>query len=236
MKNISGFISTKTLILLCISFLLITCKKESEDTPAPVSSNNTVTDIDGNLYHTVTIGTQVWMVENLKTTRYNDGTQIPLLNTNSAWTSTNSGAYCYYDTVSANVDIYGMMYNWFAVNTGKLAPAGWRVPTEADWATLANTLGGDTIAGGKLKETGTTHWLAPNTGATNSSGYIALPGGFRHNYTGAFQSIGSRGCWWTATELNSTDAWYIGLYNNNDDMMKYHDRKEDGFSVRCIKN
>jgi uncharacterized protein (TIGR02145 family) len=139
---------------------------------------NTVTDIDGNIYHTVTIGTQVWMVENLKTTKYRNGDPIPNV-TGNAWAALTTGAYCWYNNDAATYKAtYGALYNWYAVaDSRNIAPTGWHVPTDAEWTTLTTFLGGESVAGGKLKETGTNHWTSPNTGATNETGFTALPGG-----------------------------------------------------------
>ena len=145
----------------------------------------TVTDIDSNVYHTVTIGTQVWMVENLKTTRYNDGQEIPLVTDTVSWENLTSPGYSWFNNDTVFKKSYGALYNWYTVNTGKLAPAGWHVPTLTEWNTLAAFLGGNTTAGGKMKSTGTIEsdtglWYSPNTNATNSSGFTAIPGGYRH--------------------------------------------------------
>ena len=147
-------------------------------TKTVVTPSNTVTDIDGNVYHTVKIGTQVWMVENLKTTKYNDGTPIPLVTANSSWAILTTPGYCFYNNdANVNKATYGAMYNWYIVNTGKLCPAGWHVPIDAEWTTLTNYLGSENAAGGKLKEFGISHWVTPNDGTTNSSGFTALPAG-----------------------------------------------------------
>ncbi|MBK9327803.1 MAG: fibrobacter succinogenes major paralogous domain-containing protein [Sphingobacteriales bacterium] len=138
---------------------------------------STVTDIDGNVYNVVKIGNQCWMKENLKTTRYNDGSAIPTGLSNTAWEATTNGAYAIYDNNAANNTTYGKLYNWYAVNTGKLAPAGWHVPTDAEWTTLTTYLGGVRVAGGPMKAT--TLWASPNVGATNSSGFTGLPAGYR---------------------------------------------------------
>ena len=125
---------------------------------------STVTDIDGNVYQTVTIGTQEWMAENLKVTHYRNGDPIQLVTDDSSWSNLSTGAYCDYDNDGDNVAVYGRLYNWFAVNDSRaIAPAGWHVATAADWQTLIDILGGDAVAGGKMKEAGTAHWLAPNT-------------------------------------------------------------------------
>jgi uncharacterized protein (TIGR02145 family) len=142
-----------------------------------------VTDTDGNVYHTVIIGTQEWMVENLKTRRFNDGSAIPLVASSSAWPTLTTAGYCWYNNDSAaNSATYGALYNWFAVNAGKLAPTGWHVPSDSEWNVLITYLGGESVAGGRLKEAGTVHWNSPNAGATNEFGFTALPGGHRDLY------------------------------------------------------
>ena len=157
----------------------------------------TITDIDGNVYHTVTIGTQVWMVENLKTTRLNDGTSIPMVTDNTTWNYLHSPGYCWYNNDPATYkNTYGALYNWLAVNTGKLAPVGWHVPSVEEWNTLVLWLGGTNIAGGKMKEKGNSHWNLPNTGATNESGFTGLPGGGR-DYSGNFYILQNTGIFWS---------------------------------------
>ena len=163
------------------------------------SGATTVTDIDGNVYNTVTIGTQVWMKENLKTTKYRNGETI--LNTASF-----SDQWAYGDNES-NIPVYGRLYTWYAAtNFRGLCPTGWHVPTDAEWTLLTDYLGGEVVAGGKMKEAGTAHWNSPNTGADNSSGWTALPGGYR-DFNGTFLSIGSYGYWWSATEGDGANAW-----------------------------
>ena len=199
-------------------------------------STGTVTDIDGNVYHTVTIGTQVWMVENLKVTHYRNGDPIPNVTDNTAWSNITTGAYCNYNNDANNVTIYDRLYNWFTVNDSRnIAPTGWHVPTDAEWTTLTTFLGGASIAGGKLKETGTTHWLTPNEGATNETGFTALPGGGRF-YNGAFFNIGYNGNWWSATEFNASYAWNRYMNYNNSNVYRYDFNKELGFSVRCVRD
>ena len=196
----------------------------------------TVIDIDGNVYNTVTIGSQVWMAENLKTTKYNDGTAIPLVTDSTSWSNLTTPGYCWYNNDEAGYkNVYGALYNWFTVNTGKLCPIGWHVPTDAEWTTLTDYLGGESVAGGKLKETGTTHWLSPNTGATNETGFTALPGGYRAG-SGYFNHVGSYGHWWSATEGSAGNAWgrYVGYDNSN--VYGLSDSKQAGFSVRCVKD
>ena len=202
------------------------------------AAQETVSDIDGNVYHTVTIGTQVWMVENLKTSKYNDGTAIPLVTANSAWSALTTPGYCWYNNDStANRNTYGALYNWYAVNTRKLAPTGWHVPTDSEWTILTTSLGDTGIAGGKLKEAGTTHWDSPNTGATNTSGFSALPGGWRGGTSGsgAFYGVGIEGYWWSSTAYDVLNSWNRSMYNNNASVGRFNNRDFDGFSVRCVK-
>lgn len=195
-----------------------------------------VTDIDGNIYTTVKIGTQEWMVENLKTTRYNDGSSIPLVTDFAAWGNLISPGYCWYNNDVSNKSSYGALYNWFSVNTGKLAPTGWHVPSNAEWTTLTNFLGGENGAGGKLKETGTTHWNAPNTGATNETGFTALPGGWRGD-NGNFYNLNANAFLWSSTNYNTTTAWWRILYYDYNMVYPYEDGSYVlGFSVRCIKD
>lgn len=193
-----------------------------------------VVDIEGNEYRTVKIGKQIWMVENLKVTKYNDGTPIPNVTDDAAWTSLTTPGYCWYNNDISNKNPYGALYNWYAVNTGKLAPQGWHVPTDADWTTLATFIGGRN-AGGKLKEVGTTHWLSPNTEATNETSFTALPGGYR--YIG-FSSINSAGYYLSTTQATNTVAngksWY--LFNNSNFLSDHSNGKSYGYSVRCVKD
>jgi uncharacterized protein (TIGR02145 family) len=193
------------------------------------------TDFDGNNYGTVTIGSQIWMLENLKTTRYKDGTSIPEITDDSVWRVLSFPAYCNYNNSDSLVTRYGRLYNWYAVNTGKLAPEGWRVPTAIDWLTLSGFLGGGTIAGGKLKETGTSHWSSPNTDATNESGFTALPGGLRFD-EGSFGFMNALDVWWSSdvdTLLRGIN-FYVGYIYSDAYLESYN--KTGGFAIRCIKN
>lgn len=215
-------------------FIANGCKKDDTHTP-PVDT--TVKDYDNNIYHTVIIGTQTWMVENLRTTHYNDGGNIENVGDNTAWHNNTTGAYCWYnnDGAAAIGGPYGALYNFYAVNSGKLCPPGWHVPSDVEWTKLTDFCGGALLAGGKLKESGTTHWNSPNTGADNSYGFTALPGGFRHSGTGEFQSMNTIGNWWS-TKSSGTDAltWYMS--SNLAVSSSYTSLYDVGSSVRCIKN
>lgn len=196
---------------------------------------DTLFDIEGNLYYSQTIGTQIWMAENLKTTKFNNGKSIPNVTSDATWGVLSTPAYCWYnnDKVTNKVT-YGALYNWYAVNTGRLCPAGWHVPSDDEWTTLVTYLGGTGEAGSKLKEAGTAHWDSPNTG-TNESGFTALQGGSRSSSSGLFYNEGF-GAWWSATEYNATDAWHLSFGHSEDRVYQLHYPKSFGFSIRCVKN
>ncbi|MDD3077558.1 MAG: FISUMP domain-containing protein [Paludibacter sp.] len=197
------------------------------------NEENTVTDIDGNVYHTVTIGTQTWMVENLKTTHYRNGDEIPNVTSTSTWISLTSGAWCTYNNVVENAEIYGNLYNWYAVNDSRnIAPEGWHVPTSEEWTILSSYL--STNVGGKMKQEGTTYWQSPNTNATNSSGFTGLPGGYLYR-TGSFMYINRSGNWWTSTGSGSF-ANGTALTYSDGNLNRYGDYVVNGFSIRCIKD
>jgi uncharacterized protein (TIGR02145 family) len=201
--------------------------------------DNSIKDIDDNVYNTVTIGTQVWMAENLKTTKYKDGTAILLVTDGAAWAALITPGCCWYNNDAATYKAtYGALYNWYTVNTGKLCPTGWHVPTDIEWTTLTTFLGGELVAGSKLKETDVTHWLSPNTGATNESGFTALPGGYRFGSfgNGMFFSIGVSGYWWSSTEYNTYNAWYRSVDYDGSDVYRNGSSKNNGFSVRCLRD
>jgi len=203
--------------------------------------NRTLTDIDGNVYHTVKIGDQWWMAENLKVTQYRNGDPIPNVTDETEWTNLTTGAYCNYDNDANNVATYGHLYNWFVVRDIRyIAPEGWHVPSAEEWLTLADYLGGADVAGGKLKETGTTHWTSPNEAATNESGFTALPGGYRASTTGSFYNLGNRGYWWSSTSyfnpiFNTNNALIRYIFYNYSTLIAYNERQEYGYSVRCLK-
>ena len=197
-----------------------------------------VSDNDGNTYNTVIIGTQTWMAENLKTTKLNNGTSLSLITDNSSWSSESNPAYCWYNNdLSTNKSKYGALYNWYAVNSGNLCPSGWSVPTEAQWSTLITFLGGDSVAGGKLKETGTTYWSSPNAGATNESGFNGRPGGIRGFSNGTYVSENEIGVWWTSTQGDYiSNAKQDKVSFDNTIISSYEGNKKNGLYVRCLKN
>jgi uncharacterized protein (TIGR02145 family) len=199
---------------------------------------NIVIDVDGNIYNTVTIGTQVWMKENLRTTKYNDNTAIPIVTDGSTWAGLITPAYCWYNNDAATYkNTYGALYNWNTVQTEKLCPIDWHVPSDDEWTTLTDYLGGESVAGNKLKETGITHWMNPNSGATNETVFTALPGGSRH-LDGTFNDVGNYGSWWSATEYSAYYSWSRYMYYNTGDVSRsyYGGDKLRGLSVRCVKD
>jgi uncharacterized protein (TIGR02145 family) len=224
-------------ILIVTGLLLVLVSNKVYD-----DNNKPVRDIDGNIYTTVTIGAQVWMVENLKVTKYRNGDPIPNVTDNNSWNELTSDAYCNYDNDSTNASAYGRLYNWYAVNDSrKIAPEGWHVPSDKEWSTLGACLGTNNIAGGKMKEQGTTHWNRPNPVADSSCGFKGLPGGIRtsyDNHRGVFAYIGQIGAFWSSTNRSESEAWMRFLTNydkvlSSGELPTY---KFYGYSVRCIKD
>lgn len=201
-------------------------------TAAPIT---TVGDIDGNIYDIVVIGTQTWMKQNLNTSKFRNGDLIGSTTDNYYWSAQTSSQYCDYNNLTANSDIYGKLYNYFVVNDPRhICPLGWHVPSIAEWNTLSNYAGGETVAGKKLKETGISHWSAPNASATDEFGFTALPGGYRSE-TGAYWSINGYSCFWSGTESNTNTAWAWSLsYYENSVTTASHYEKRQGKSIRCI--
>ena len=216
----------KNLFLLVSAGLLLTLN---------VMHAQTVKDADGNIYASTTIGKQVWLVENLKTTKYNDGTPIPLVTKDNAWQELKTGAYCWLNNDIKNKDISGALYNWYTVTTKKLCPKGWHVPSNDEWIELTIFLGDKESAGAKLKETGTTHWKSLLNQGTNEFDFTAVPSGLRLT-SGLFPEFGSgRSVWWSSTGT-TTDAWNRGLSFDSDRLFKGDENLRNGFSVRCLKD
>ena len=220
----------KTLIFLVIISFCISCKK---DNPTDPKVNNN---------ETVTIGTQIWMVKNLDVDHFRNGDPIPEVKDSAEWAALTTGAWCYYNHDPALGAIYGKLYNWYAVNDPRgLAPVGWHVPSDNEWTQLTDRLGGENVAGGKLKTIGTKEssnglWKIPNTGATNESGFSALPGGCRNGNDGSFYDVGGNGSWWSATEYNATTAWCRVLFYEGAYVNRYNVDKGYWFSVRCVRD
>jgi uncharacterized protein (TIGR02145 family) len=199
----------------------------------------TVTDVEGTKYKTITIGSQTWMAENLRTIRYRNGDEIPEVTGNSEWKNIASHAYCNYEnTIDRDkIATFGRLYNWFAVSDPRnLAPEGWHVATDADWLKLETFLGGANAAGGKLKETTSMHWSAPNNRNSNLSGFTALPGGRREYTDGSFINLGYDGFWWTSSAYNPDYSWYRYIHYDVSDCYRANFHKQYGFSVRCAKD
>jgi uncharacterized protein (TIGR02145 family) len=205
----------------------------------PSKTYGTMTDQQGNVYKTIVIGTQEWMAENLKTTIYRNGDAIANVTEDAQWGDLTTGAWCYYDNDSQNDCPYGKLYNWLAVvDYRNLCPTGWHVPTDAEWTTLTNFLGGET-GGGKLKSTGLQYWVSPNIAATNESGFSGLPGGSRNYFDGHFDDVGYDGYWWSSTEANTSsagDAWYRDLYYVDSYVSRVSGVWGRGLSVRCLRD
>jgi uncharacterized protein (TIGR02145 family) len=210
---------------------------DTSDYSNTISIKMEAVDINGNEYHWVTIGTQQWMVENLKTTKYRDGSAIPVITDNGLWAADTAGSMCYYNNDEATYkSTYGALYNWHAVdNINLLAPTGWRVPSDADWTTLTTFLGGDTVAGGKLKEMGLSHWNTPNTGATDDYGFKGLPGGYR-DVTGAFGAVGNYAYHWSSLADTVANAWYKLLASISKVTYRISGDKKLGLTVRCMRD
>ncbi|MDD5530360.1 MAG: FISUMP domain-containing protein [bacterium] len=194
------------------------------------------TDADSNHYAVVQIGTQVWMAENLETTKYRDASSIPNVIDNTQWSNLTTGAYCHYNNDTNEGNIFGHLYNWYVVaDSHNMCPVGWHVPADSEWTILTDCLGGEVVAGGKLKENCTTFWQSPNTGATNESGFSALPGGYCCDSNGSFLDRGHYGYWWASTEYCGAYASRV-LYYNYADAYRYGNYERCGFSIRCVKD
>jgi uncharacterized protein (TIGR02145 family) len=185
----------------------------------------------------VTIGSQIWTGCNLNVDTYRNGNSIPEVTDPTAWAALTTGAWCYYNNDPSTEPIYGKLYNWYAVNDARgLAPVGYHIPTDAEWTTLTTFLGGQTVAGGKMKVTGLLcHWQTPNSGATNSSGFSGLPGGYRYN-NGIFYAINTYGWWWSLSTFGLSNAWSRTLGYNSIQVARNNDSKKNGFSIRLIKD
>ena len=223
-KSISSFIVISGLLAIATTG----CGKDAEDP-------SKVTDIEGNSYNTVTIGEQVWMTENLKTTKYNDGSDIPVIADSLVWKNLTTDGLCWYKNESLVYDDpYGVLYNGYSVSTGKLCPSGWHVPTLDELTVLAMYSGDTLTSGGNLKYSGSDYWSAPNIGANNRSRFSALGAGIRY-FEGSFSSFSYFTCFWSTSEFIS-DLWFLSLYFDDAHARLNHRNKNYGFSVRCIKD
>ena len=252
----------KLILALALTSVLFSCKKETTNPTNPINSvvcvdnpsinftaagtpvgkfSDCIKDIDGNVYKTVTIGTQTWMAENLKVSKYSDGSTIPNITDDTLWENNTTGAWSYYNNDVANNAKYGKLYNWYAVSktsngNKNVCPLGWHVPTNAEWTVLTDYLGGDSIVGGKMKEVGTTSWNSPNTGATNTSLFSAIPVGLRDPAGDYGGIVGYYWMSWSSTESETSNAWFRGLVFNDGGADRSATEKGVGCSVRCLKD
>jgi len=228
-------------IMVLLSLLYSSCHKENDALPVleplffnPLVTYGIITDQDSNFYETVTIGEQVWMAENLKTTIFNDSTLIPEVTDNEEWFNLKTPGFCWYgNRDSIYKDVCGGLYNWYAVNTKKLCPLGWHVPSKEDWATLINYLGDDS-SGVKIREVGDAHWHPSDVIGTNESGFTAVSNGLR--WFNGFKGYGFRAAWWTSSEYDSSNAYIYNLRYDFTYVGWATFSKESGNSIRCIKN
>jgi uncharacterized protein (TIGR02145 family) len=231
----------KLIYLLSISFLILqSCSSGDSDNN---NSTTSVSDVEGNVYQTITICNQTWTKSNLNVSKYRNGDIIPQVTNPSAWANLTTGAWCYYNNNSSNETSYGKLYNWYAVNdTRGLAPIGWHIPSETEIESMIDCLGGYQLAGGKMKSTGTSQWASPNLGATNSSGFTGLPSNGRNSTmpgsttpAAGFSLDGYYGHWWT-NSFDGTYATQFSVYYNFSFINITGTSPTSGFAVRCVKN
>jgi uncharacterized protein (TIGR02145 family) len=221
--------------LILLFSLTLSCKRDKTPTPVAIfTPSDPVSDVEGNVYQTVKIGNQIWTTGNLRSTKFNDGSSIPYVDVQANWVNLNTPAFVYYAFDSANKPTYGALYNYYAATDPKIAPAGWHVPTAAEWQTLILALGVN--AGDKLKEMGTTHWQPPVSNATNESGLTVLPGGFIDGGDGSFNLLFYTAAFWTSTETNATNATVFQLVNTNSTVSSTSYYKSNGYSLRLVKD
>ena len=220
-----------------LALLASGCQKDSG------ANSGEMKDIEGNTYKTIKIGTQVWMAENLRTTQYRNGDPIPIVTSGTSWSSASfkSGAFCWYNNDETKEYTYGALYNWYAVTDKRnLAPEGWHIPSDEEWSTLVNFLGGESEAGGKLKEIGTIHWFSPNLGASNEYLFTLLPSGCREGSemqgTGSFWGINDKAYQWSSTQASSTQVWFRRVSKDGTDIFRASGSGQYGMSVRCVKD
>lgn len=236
-------------ISFCFGLLLVffvSCKENKKTTQniqsttqevmTTIQKSGTISDIDGNVYRYLEMcdGNE-WMIENLNVSKYRNGDDIPQVQDPEEWANLTTGAWCYYLNDSSYGAVFGKLYNWYAVNDSRgIAPQGWRVATKEDWKKLTDCLGGENVAGGKLKEIGSSHWMTPNVGAVNTSGFSALPGGGRSS-KGDFTMVDNLGIYWTETNYDELQAWIRHLSYSNTYVVEFYNDKRNGFSVRVLK-
>jgi len=234
MRNEMRHTTLTIFLLMALLLLFVRCEKNPIDSRK--IETDWMTDIDGNRYQTVKIGDQWWLADNLKVTRYANGAPIPYCSDPTEWSQLSTGAYCEYDNDSSYVNLYGRLYNWYAlVDSQSVAPAGWHIPDSEEWQKLIDYLGGASVAAGKLKATGTDHWASPNTGATNQTGFTALPGGGRL-YDGAYINITFDAIFWSSTEISDLNASCRSMVCSGTNSYTISRSKRSGFAVRLVKD
>jgi uncharacterized protein (TIGR02145 family) len=226
----------KNIIYSCLLFIgVVVLTVSSCKVGGACEGTSNVTDASGNTYNTVQIGNQCWTKENLKTTKYADGSVIPNITDGEQWIGLTTGAWCNPENSAGNDALFGKLYNWHTVaDPRNVCPAGWHVPNDAEWTILTDFLGGTNVAGGKMKTT--TGWAGLNTNGTNESGFSGLPGGFRYGYGGTFNSVGYYGNWWSSSEGGTSSAWDRYLDDGDGSAFRSNDLKRDGLSVRCLRD
>lgn len=237
MRKLSSYIISKS--LLSITLIICICGCDTDEpivNPDSTGQKGQLTDIQGNVYKTIGIGSQIWLAENLRSTKLNDNTEIKFFKDSIDWSSTSENGYSWYNNDTVMKIPYGGLYSWNTVNSGKLCPIGWHIPSEDEWYTLVNKLGGKDVAGGKLKVIGIDFWLDRNNGATNSSKFNAVPSG--DVFYGHFWSLGKSSCWWSSTESDTIFVITTSLSNKSPGVLigPGGRRSSCGLSVRCIKN
>jgi uncharacterized protein (TIGR02145 family) len=232
-------------LVLGIGFL-VSCKEikkpphniqsTTEDVKTPIQKSGTISDVYGNVYRYLELcDGKEWMIENLNVSHYSNGDEIPQVQDPEEWANLKTGAWCYYLNDSSYGVVYGKLYNWYAINDPRgLAPEGWRISSKKDWVLLTECLGGDNVAGGKLKEIGSSHWMSPNVGAVNTSGFSALPAGGRSS-KGEFTLVDNLGVYWTSDSHDELQAWIRHLSYSNTFVVEFYNDKRNGFSVRCVR-
>jgi len=240
------YISKISFFILIPASFFTSCseiKKQSENiqstkevVKAPTQKSGTISDVDGNVYRYLEMcDGKEWMIENLNVSHYRNGDEIPEVQNPEEWANLKTGAWCYYLNDSSYGAVFGKLYNWYAINDPRgIAPEGWRVSSKEDWKNLSDCLGGENVAAGKLKEIGTSHWMTPNVGAVNTSGFSALPGGGRSSQ-GNYTMVDNLGIFWTSTNYDELQAWIRHISYSNTFVVEFYNDKRNGFSVRVLK-
>jgi uncharacterized protein (TIGR02145 family) len=224
--------------VVIILFVTISCEQQPVMTePDYTGEEGIVTDIEGNVYKTIGIGSQIWMAENLRSTRYNNGSPIPKVISDSVWKQMKTPAWCWYNNDSAGFgNLYGALYNFYAADSSSICPAGWHVPSGSEWARLETFAGGHDLAGGILKDFYSNSWNDPNICYVESYSFNALPGGKREYYAAGFRDSGDTGYWWTSTEKDTRYSILRSMSHENTILFSSTGMKREGYSIRCIKD